>query len=719
MKQRLVTSAITAVLAVTGTWMVGLPAARAQSADEDAFAYAYDPVAEDVPAAEAAEVESGPFARVRHADDAVRVVREDGFAEDIDQNAPIYPGDRVDSRDGQRAELQFPDGTLVRVDGGTTLDVVALAEPGRRGIDTVIGLRHGSISADVPGQQAGDFRIDTPSCSVYVVESSVLRVDTTSGDEVRVSLQRGRVEVAGERDSVVLEGTQRTLVLPGGSPRRPWNYNAYARDSFDAWVAQRAGVYQARPGREYNDLPDEVRPYYDELSYYGDWVYDDDYGWVWDPETDDNWRPYYSGYWSPGPYGPVWVGYEPWGWSVYRYGRWGFSAHIGWFWVPGFVFRPAHVYWYYGPSYVGWCPLGYWDTPVFYGSYYWGHPWFDGHPWAFIPYNNFYYTHVNKIPRHRVLPDHLGRGVISRRAMVPVRDGHGGRGGRGVEVRKLAPDTYEKVRRVAERRPALARPVKDVDVRAEKNRPTRSFRDVEKVVRERKDGSRAVRSREPGREQAVPPRRTNPGSAEAGRDKGTVRPRTERGEATAPRGGTPTTQPKPKGDTPVIRVRPGSEKGSGDRKTEPGGVAPRTFERRSGRAQAVAPGSGAVGQGRAPADGESVRRFFGRLANEGADKEKGAPQRAAPSRFPKRGEEARADRPASRAVPAPRAERGTADRGASRPSAAPVPRRDSSRPSATPAPRRDNSRPSVAPAPRGESSRPSAGSAPRGSASRG
>src|SRR4030043_55588 len=49
----------------------------------------------------------------------------------------------------------------------------------------------------------------------------------------------------------------------------------------------------------------------------------------------------------------VWVGYEPWGWAPYHYGRWAFAVNIGWLWVP-----PARGDVFWAPGYVGWVRTG-------------------------------------------------------------------------------------------------------------------------------------------------------------------------------------------------------------------------------------------------------------------------------------------------------------------------------------------------------------------------
>jgi hypothetical protein len=90
------------------------------------------------------------------------------------------------------------------------------------------------------------------------------------------------------------------------------------------------------------------------------------YGWVWRPSAVQvGWRPYYSGYWSWYPGGWTWVSYEPWGWLPYHYGRWSWMSPAGWVWIPGAVYAGAWVSWSVTPTYVGWCPLDFYNRPAY------------------------------------------------------------------------------------------------------------------------------------------------------------------------------------------------------------------------------------------------------------------------------------------------------------------------------------------------------------------
>lgn len=98
--------------------------------------------------------------------------------------------------------------------------------------------------------------------------------------------------------------------------------------------------------------------FYNELSPYGNWYNDQEYGYVWQPNNINNFQPYYTnGYWVMTEYGNTWVSNYSWGWAPFHYGRWMMSG-IGWVWIPGNQWGPAWVDWRQGNGYYGWAPMG-------------------------------------------------------------------------------------------------------------------------------------------------------------------------------------------------------------------------------------------------------------------------------------------------------------------------------------------------------------------------
>ncbi len=99
--------------------------------------------------------------------------------------------------------------------------------------------------------------------------------------------------------------------------------------------------------------------FYDELSPYGDWVHNREYGYVWIPNVGGNFYPYATnGRWVLTDYGWTWFSGYPWGWAPFHYGRWDFDPQYGWFWFPGDQWAPAWVIWRQADGYFGWAPMG-------------------------------------------------------------------------------------------------------------------------------------------------------------------------------------------------------------------------------------------------------------------------------------------------------------------------------------------------------------------------
>ncbi|MBS1520378.1 MAG: hypothetical protein JST50_05240, partial [Bacteroidetes bacterium] len=98
--------------------------------------------------------------------------------------------------------------------------------------------------------------------------------------------------------------------------------------------------------------------FYDQLGPYGTWVSDPDYGEVWVPDVDGDFRPYATrGHWVVTDYGNTWVSDYEWGWAPFHYGRWRYDDYYGWEWIPGHEWAPAWVCWRHGDGYYGWAPL--------------------------------------------------------------------------------------------------------------------------------------------------------------------------------------------------------------------------------------------------------------------------------------------------------------------------------------------------------------------------
>jgi len=125
--------------------------------------------------------------------------------------------------------------------------------------------------------------------------------------------------------------------------------------------------------------------FYNELSPYGRWVNNPQYGQVW-ISNEMGFEPYSSnGRWEYTNYGWMWASDYAWGWAPFHYGRWAYLNNYGWAWVPGYEWAPAWVGWCNYGGYYGWAPL----SPGLGFNY----------SFSSIPYNNWRFV------RHQYIND--------------------------------------------------------------------------------------------------------------------------------------------------------------------------------------------------------------------------------------------------------------------------------------------------------------------------
>ncbi len=99
--------------------------------------------------------------------------------------------------------------------------------------------------------------------------------------------------------------------------------------------------------------------FYDDLSPYGNWVNNSDYGYVWVPDVGRGFTPYATnGHWIYTYNGWTWVSNYRWGWAPFHYGRWFYDSFYGWIWVPDTEWGPGWVTWRKSNDYYGWAPIG-------------------------------------------------------------------------------------------------------------------------------------------------------------------------------------------------------------------------------------------------------------------------------------------------------------------------------------------------------------------------
>ncbi len=247
-------------------------------------------------------------------------------------NLPIRQGAQVWVNSGGKAEIQFDDGSRLRLGNGTIATLQTLYSD-HSGEFTEIKLNTGLASLTLVNKNSV-YQIDSPLTSIKAQGPCKLRVGV--GNDVEVSVRKGKAQIEGTQGSAPLRFGQYARI---SNSTAPYQVEDLPRnDNWDNFNENRDQIYD-HPSQY---VPENIGLVAGDLNGYGDWRADRSYGHVWYPKVHRaDWRPYHDGRWVwVDPFGWTWVADEPWGWTPSHYGSWIHNSN-GWGWAPG----PRHQYW--------------------------------------------------------------------------------------------------------------------------------------------------------------------------------------------------------------------------------------------------------------------------------------------------------------------------------------------------------------------------------------
>ena len=271
-------------------------------------------------------------------------------------NLPLRQGAQIWVTEGGRAEIQFDDGSLLRLGTGAVATLQTLYSD-NDGEFTEIKMTEGLAALRLRTDRSV-YQLNTPLGSIKATGPASLRIGVGNGLELAVQSGKATLEGAQGKADLV-----RGDFLDLANANSPYKVRDIPRpDSWDRWNQQRDDLLSRAEEEPANQhLPANVAIVAEDLNSYGTWHDDSQDGWVWCPRVSNNeWRPYHDGQWTwVNPFGWTWVSTEAWGWAPYHYGTW-VSKPYGWAWCPGPVnqyWSPAVVHFSECNGQIGWCPL--------------------------------------------------------------------------------------------------------------------------------------------------------------------------------------------------------------------------------------------------------------------------------------------------------------------------------------------------------------------------
>jgi hypothetical protein len=293
-------------------------------------------------------------------------------------NLPVGPGDTVRTSSDRRCEIQFDTGTIVRLDFATEVRVETILARSLSSLEalSVLTLERGRVYVMYKEYDRKEmFQVLTPNAAVKMKHNSVALVTAAPDGTTEAQVKYGRARVLfgpAEKsldDRAVKKGERLIVLVDHQFELAP----AIEDTAFELWNKEINAHFDAlHEGlttlpKPLQKLPPAV--FYFAQTYgnlYGEWLWDDLFGYVWRPFIDNRaypwgWSPYYAGRWSYAGGQMFWVPDEPWGWVPYHLGIWHWDKKRGWFWLPGSMFAPAWVTWDFYFGYACWRPWSLFD----------------------------------------------------------------------------------------------------------------------------------------------------------------------------------------------------------------------------------------------------------------------------------------------------------------------------------------------------------------------
>jgi hypothetical protein len=246
-------------------------------------------------------------------------------------NLPITQGTELKTLNSGRAEIEFEDGSTLRLAPGSDLQfsTLGLNDAGKR--ISVINLVEGMAYVNWLGKSGDEFALSFSAEKISLARAAHFRLDS-SAEAASLAVFKGDVEVEGPSGNVTVAKNKTATFNPANGDKYTLANNI-VEAPLDSWDKESVS-YHDRYAKN-NSSPYGYGA--SDLGYYGNYTNVPGYGTMWQPFfTGVGWDPFMDGAWSwyPG-FGYMFASAYPWGWLPYRYGNWTLVPGFGWMWQGG------------------------------------------------------------------------------------------------------------------------------------------------------------------------------------------------------------------------------------------------------------------------------------------------------------------------------------------------------------------------------------------------
>lgn len=279
--------------------------------------------------------------RLSYIEGGVTIDRNTGQFEKAIVNLPVTEGTKLRTATDGRAEVEFEDGSTMRLAPNTNVQFTKLSLQDSGGKLSTAEVQNGTVYVDFAAAKHDELTLLFGNSKTTLTQAAHLRVD--AGEQgTSVAVFKGDVQVEGPSGSAQVKKNQ-TVSFAAGEDAKAVVAKNIEPEPLDGWDKKQSEYHQVYASNSYTNYS----PYAygtSDLAYYGNFFSAPGYGMMWQPYfIGAGWNPFMDGAWafSPG-FGYGWVSSYPWGWVPYHYGTWVFLPGYGWAWQPGGMWMPSY-----------------------------------------------------------------------------------------------------------------------------------------------------------------------------------------------------------------------------------------------------------------------------------------------------------------------------------------------------------------------------------------
>jgi len=265
-------------------------------------------------------------------------------------NLPITQGTQLRTRENGRAEIEFEDGSTLRLTPNATVEfsTLGLNDAGKR--FSTVDLVEGKVYVNWVGKSGDEFTLNFSQERITLTQPAHFRV-ASSSSMAEVASFKNDLQVVGSSGTVKVD-KKKMVTFDVKDNDHSAVAKDFEEDPYDQWDNQAVEYHN-----QYSKSNSTPYGYgYSDLGYYGGYSDVAGYGTLWQPYfAGVGWNPFMDGAWALYPgFGYLWASAYPWGWLPYYYGNWVYVPNYGWGWQRG-----GWNGWRGGIHYVGAAAVGF------------------------------------------------------------------------------------------------------------------------------------------------------------------------------------------------------------------------------------------------------------------------------------------------------------------------------------------------------------------------